>query len=519
MIFKNKSRFVSAFRAVILLAGLAGAYRLYERFEALGDESEYVFGIQTRAASLLTIQPARRSSVLAENFRTGYSELGRAIAARDSVSQVNATAVREVRAQYYGITGAAEDFTAQEAPGTAADAAAVRERSARICILALGAARRSLEARNLLLEQTAIAYLSLFLLLLLTEGIQHYLINAPFLSGFDGLKSSLARIASPFRAGAGPGGETEEMAAEAALMEKTLEASMLARLKLAKETTVRLGKMKAQTRTLELARRKVMALVEDLDEARTELQREKKALKDTGVKLARSNKELEQFAYVASHDLKEPLRIVSSFSGLLSKRYAGELDKDARDFIHYIDEGANRATELVNALFNYSKVTYSSKEFTQVECATALKKAMFNMKMTLDERKAAVNFAELPVLRGDEFQLIQLFQNLLSNALKFNSSPAPEIRVSAIQNGTDWVLKFADNGIGIPAEHFERIFMIFQRLHTVDKYPGAGIGLALCKKIAENHGGRIWVESKPGDGSAFFIALPASAAAPVQART
>jgi signal transduction histidine kinase len=518
MIFKNKSRLFAACRTVLILSGLAGAYKLYERFEDLGDESEYILNIQTKAGDLLNLLLAAKPAGQAETFHTRYSALGRAIGARDSVSAVNTGALREIRAQYYDIARAAEEFPAPEPGKAAAGGASVRERTARIGVLALGAAKRGLEARNLLLEQTALAYLSLFLLLLLAEGIQHYMVNAPFLSGFDGLKSRLARIAAPFRAGAAALGETEELTASAEVLERTLEASMLARLKLARETTVRLGKMKAQTRTLELTRRKVMALVEDLDEARTELQREKKALKETGVKLTRSNKELEQFAYVASHDLKEPLRIVTSFSGLLSKRYATGLDKDARDFIHYIDEGANRATELVNALFNYSRVTYSAKEFAQVDCVIALKKAMFNMKMTLDERKALVSFGDLPSVRGDEFQLIQLFQNLLSNALKFNTAPAPEIRVSALKNADEWVLKFADNGIGIPAEHFERIFMIFQRLHTVDKYPGAGIGLALCKKIAENHGGRIWVESKAGEGSAFFIAFPAAAAAPEPAR-
>lgn len=518
MIFKNKSRLISGCRTLIILTGLGGAYQLYGRFEELGAESEYILGIQTRAGDLLALQPDVKPGVAAERFSARYYALGRAIGARDSVSQANTASLREIRAQYYGMAGSAEDFPAQETGKTAANHATVKERNARICILALGAAKRSLEARNLLLEETALAYLSLFLLLLLTEIIQYYLVNAPFLTGLDGLKSKLARIAAPFRAGTGALGETEEMLTSAEVLSRTLEASMLARLKLAKETTVRLGKMKAQTRTLELTRRKVMALVEDLDEAKTELQREKKALKDTGAKLARSNKELEQFAYVASHDLKEPLRIVSSFSGLLSKRYADALDKDASDFIHYIDEGANRATELVNALFNYSKVTYSSKEFTLVECTLALKKAMFNMKMAIDEKKAAVDIGELPAVRGDEFQLIQLFQNLLGNALKFNSSPAPEMHISAVNAGNEWVIKFSDNGIGIPAEHFDRIFMIFQRLHTVDKYPGAGIGLALCKKIAENHGGRIWVESKQGEGSAFFIALPASAAAPVPAR-
>jgi signal transduction histidine kinase len=518
MTYKNKNRLLSAFRTLIILCGLGGAYKLYLRFDALGAESEYTLGIGAKSGDLLFFWQAAKPEGSAEAFQTRYKALGRAIGALEEVSGGNAAAFKEIREQYYTIPAAAEDFFLQEPGKASAGRAAVREKAARINWLALGAIKRNLEARNLLLVRTALAYLLIFLVLLAAEGVQHYLVNYRLLSALDGLKSRLTRGAAPFRAGTGAQGEIEEMTTAAETLERTLEASMLARIKLARESTAHLGKMKSQTRALELTRRKVIALVEDLDEARGELQKDKKALKSTGEKLVRSNKELEQFAYVASHDLKEPLRIVTSFSGLLSKRYATGLDKDARDFIHYIDEGANRATELINALFNYSKVTYSSKDFAPVECTTALKKAMFNMKMTLDEKKAAVDFAELPAVIGDEFQLIQLFQNLLSNALKFNTSPSPRIQISASKDGEEWVFKFSDNGIGIPAEHYERIFMIFQRLHTVDKYPGAGIGLALCKKIAENHGGRIWVESRPGEGSAFYIAFPHAAGAPAPAR-
>jgi signal transduction histidine kinase len=515
MTFATRNRLFSAFRASVILAGLAGTYVIYYRFETIAAESEYALTVSSRAAALLsTVRPGqglRDRGV----FSARYYALGTAIRAGDSVSQPNRAAFAAIRAHYYDMLPSVEDFYAQgpETKISEAALAAAREKAAVIGGLALAAGRNSLQERVLLLAQTALSCFSIFLILLAAEGLQHYLVNAPFFNALGELKEKLLRAASPFYPVSERRGELEELTVAADALDKTLEASMLARIKLAKETILRLARMKVQTRTLGLTRRKVMALVEDLEEVRGELQNEKRALKHTGEKLKRSNKELEQFAYVASHDLKEPLRIVSSFSGLLSKRYAEALDSDARDFIRYIDEGATRATELVNALFNYSKVTYTTRDFTPVECGMVLKKAMFNLKIAIDEKKAAINCGNLPLVRGDEFQLIQLFQNLLSNALKFNTSPAPEIRVEAIESRGEWVFKFTDNGIGIPDEHFERIFLIFQRLHTVDKYPGAGIGLALCKKISENHGGRIWVESKPGKGSSFFVTLPVMTAA------
>ncbi|OGR44833.1 MAG: hypothetical protein A2X35_05935 [Elusimicrobia bacterium GWA2_61_42] len=512
MKFATKSRLFSSFRAAVILAGLGGAYGLYNRFEAIAGEEEYALQVASRASALGAAAGEGTARDKTGDFRANYLALGSAIGARSAVSAVNRAAFTEIRAKYYGLLPAAENPASGEPePGTEAIPAGTREKAAAIGAFALGAARRTLQQRNLLLVQTALAYFSIFLVLLAAEGLQYYLPNASFFTELEDLKAKLLRAAAPFMGAPLKRRELEELTAAAVALDKTLEASMLARMKLAKETVLRLARMKTQTRTLELTRRKVMALVEDLENVRGELQDEKRALKHTGEKLKRSNRELEQFAYVASHDLKEPLRIVSSFSGLLSKRYSNALDKDAKDFIHYIEEGAERAAELVNALFNYSKVTYTARDFAPVDCGVALKKAMFNLKITIDERKAAVKFGGLPSVRGDEFQLIQLFQNLLSNALKFNVSPSPEITVEAAESPGEWVIKFADNGIGIPAEHYERIFLIFQRLHTVDKYPGAGIGLALCKKISENHGGRIWVESKPGEGSAFYITFPVMA--------
>jgi signal transduction histidine kinase len=515
MRFETRTTLISLFRAAVILAALGGAYSAYGRFEALADEEEYSLAIAARADGL-----AAAGNRNTGDFRARGLTLGKAIAERTEVSAANRPALDEIRAVYYGLPQTAEESPAAEpgrkdyARGSAASGAAA------ISALALGAARRALQARNLLLAKAALAAFTALLFLFAAEMAQHYLLNRRFFKDFRVLKNKLLCAAAPFYPAGEGRTDLEELALAAEALDIALENSMLARIRLARETGLRLARMKVQTRTLALTRRKVITLVEDLEEARLELQREKKALKITSEKLARSNKELEQFAYVASHDLKEPLRIVSSFSGLLSKRYAQTLDGDARDFINYIDQGAQRATELVNALFNYSKVTYTSRDFTRVDCGTALQKALFNLKISIEEKRAVVKSEGLPAVTGDEFQLIQLFQNLVSNALKFNGAPAPEITVSAEERAGEWVLKFADNGIGIPPEHFERIFLIFQRLHTVDKYPGAGIGLALCKKIAENHSGRIWVESTPGAGSAFFVALPATGAAgPVPAES
>jgi signal transduction histidine kinase len=505
MSFAGVTRLFSVLRGTAMLAALAGVYFLYGRFERLAAETEYALNLAARAAAL-----SAAGDKAAHGFQEKKMALGAAIASQDPSFPAGRAAFNEIRAQYYAMLQTEEGWRT-EAHGRSAVKRSERERASVIVSLALAAANRGLQERNLLLVWTALAYSSIFLLLFGIVMVQHYLLNTRFFSGLETLKVKLFRAAAPFYPQEEKRGEMEELALAADALDITLENSMLARIRLAKETSMRLAHMKLQTRALELTRRKVISLVEDLEEAKTELQREKAALKKTSEKLARSNKDLEQFAYVAAHDLKEPLRVVSSFSSLLAKRYANSLDGDARDFIGYIDQGAQRAEQLVSALFKYSKVTYTSKDFKRVDCGAAMRKAMFNLKISLEEKKAAVDLGELPVVIGDENQLIQLFQNLLSNALKFNVSAAPEIRVTAAETPGEWVLRFSDNGIGIPAEHFERIFMIFQRLHTADKYPGAGIGLALCKKIAENHGGKIWVESYPGGGSVFYVALPSEA--------
>ena len=240
----------------------------------------------------------------------------------------------------------------------------------------------------------------------------------------------------------------------------------------------------------------------------TELKRAQEALAERADALARSNADLEQFAYVASHDLQEPLRMVSSYTQLLSRRYEGKLDSDADEFIHFAVDGAKRMQVLINDLLAFSRVGTRGQPFARVETRLCLEEALANLKATIDEHDARVEAEDLPPAIVDRQQLVQLFQNLIANAIKFHGSDPPLVRVTAQRRGADWMFGVADNGIGIEPQYFERIFTIFQRLHARDEFPGTGIGLAICKKIVQRHGGRIWVESNPGSGSAFHFTIP-----------
>jgi len=222
--------------------------------------------------------------------------------------------------------------------------------------------------------------------------------------------------------------------------------------------------------------------------------------------LLRSNKELEQFAYVASHDLQEPLRMVSSFTQLLAMRYSDKLDKDAKEFIQYAVEGASHMQKLINDLLAYSRIQTRGKEFTPVDMNEVLGKALFNLGAKIKEINALVSNDELPVLFADEGQMVQLFQNLIGNAVKF-SVKSPIIHISVTEEKEHFVFSVKDNGIGIEKQYFERIFQIFQKLHPRDEFEGTGIGLAVCRRIIERHGGKIWVESEKDRGSAFYFTL------------
>jgi len=223
--------------------------------------------------------------------------------------------------------------------------------------------------------------------------------------------------------------------------------------------------------------------------------------------LERSNKDLEQFAYVASHDLQEPLRMVSSFTQLLAKRYQDKLDQDAIDYIDYAVNGANRMQRLINDLLSYSRIGTRGSAPVPVDMNTALGEALANLQVSISQARALVTNDTLPVVMADYTQLVQVFQNLIGNAVKFHGEDPPRIHVSAVEDGNEWKVSVKDNGIGIEPQYFDRIFVIFQRLHTADKYKGTGIGLALCKRIIQRFGGNMWVESEPGKGSTFYFTL------------
>ena len=239
----------------------------------------------------------------------------------------------------------------------------------------------------------------------------------------------------------------------------------------------------------------------------TERKRADEKLKQTLAEVERSNKDLEQFAYAASHDLQEPLRTVSNFSQLLAKRYKGELDAKADQFIGFIVDGATRMQEMIDDLLAYSRVSTRAKPFEPTDCETVFDQALINVKMAIEESDTLVTHDPLPTVMADASQMVQLFQNLLSNAIKFRKEK-PRITVSAAQKRNEWLFSVKDNGIGIAPEFMEHIFKMFQREHASAEYPGTGVGLTICKKIVERHGGRIWVESQTGKGSTFYFTIP-----------
>ncbi len=225
---------------------------------------------------------------------------------------------------------------------------------------------------------------------------------------------------------------------------------------------------------------------------------------------SRTAEELQDFAHVASHDLQEPLRMVTSYTQLLASRYADKLDEDAREFITFAVDGATRMQELIQELLAYSRAGGDVAMPEEVDCETILDRSLANLRASIEENDAIITRDPLPKVMGDETQLTQVFQNLIGNAIKYRRDRRPELHVSAQQEADRWRLSIRDNGIGMDPKHTERIFKVFQRLHGKGgKYPGTGIGLAICKKIIEQHYGRIWAESTPGQGSTFHFTLSA----------
>ena len=233
------------------------------------------------------------------------------------------------------------------------------------------------------------------------------------------------------------------------------------------------------------------------------------ALREINKELERSNQELEHFAYVASHDLQEPLRMIASYTQLLARRYQGEIDERADKYIHYIVDGARRMQELVSDLLELSRAGTKARTLRPTDCEEVVVRSLRNMRIALEESKAQVTYDELPIVVYDPTQLGQLFQNLISNAVKFRREETPQVHISARKEERDWIISVQDNGIGIPPEQVDTIFEVFRRLHARDEYPGTGVGLAIAKKIVERHGGDIWLDSTLGLGTTFYFSVRA----------
>ncbi len=232
------------------------------------------------------------------------------------------------------------------------------------------------------------------------------------------------------------------------------------------------------------------------------------SLQKQAEELARSNTDLEQFAYVASHDLQEPLRMVTTFMRILKNRYYGKLDAEADEYITYAVDGASRMKQLITDLLALSRASTKPHELAPIDCEAVLEEVLSNLEMAVQESGGQVTHDPLPRVMADRSQMVQLLQNLIGNAIKFAGTRAPRVHISVKQMGKEWLFSVRDHGIGISPEHRERIFIVFQRLHDRTEYPGTGVGLAICKKIVERHGGRIWVESQRGEGATFCFTIP-----------
>ena len=276
---------------------------------------------------------------------------------------------------------------------------------------------------------------------------------------------------------------------------------MEANQELRKENAVR-QRVEQELRASEEKLRNMNALLEGRVAERTA------ALEQNAVELSRSNNELRQFVHVASHDLREPLRMINSFVQLLKEAAGDKLGPEANEYMQFAMEGAQRIQKLIDDLMSYTKLGAQSKSLQKVDLNGIFQEAMFNLQMAAEENKAEIVCDSLPEVVADPTQMVLLFQNLLGNGIKFRGMDHPKVHLAVRREGDHWLFSVADNGIGIDPQYFEKIFVVFQRLHSRNEYPGTGIGLALCKKIVELHGGKIWVESEPGKGSVFRFTLP-----------
>jgi len=240
----------------------------------------------------------------------------------------------------------------------------------------------------------------------------------------------------------------------------------------------------------------------------TERKKAEEMLKSKMEELAQSNSELEQFVYVASHDLQEPLRMITSYLQLLQRRYQGKFDDKADKYIYFAVDGASRMQVLINDLLELSRVTTKASEPEPTDSEFILNQVLSNLELYIKQNRVTVSHDPLPQIIADSTQLAQVFQNLIANVIKYHNEETPKINISAEKKASEWVFSVQDNGIGIDPQYSEKIFEVFKRLHKKEEYPGTGIGLAICKKIIERHSGRIWVESELGNGSTFYFTLP-----------
>jgi signal transduction histidine kinase len=260
---------------------------------------------------------------------------------------------------------------------------------------------------------------------------------------------------------------------------------------------------------LQVRARSAEAAKQRLEEEMAERNRIEEELKRSAAELRRSNAELEQFASIVSHDLQEPLRIISGYLQLISRRYRGrQLDEKANDLVGIAVNGASRMSETIKDLLDYSRVGSRHKDFKPFDCSAILTRSLANLRRSIEETDAIVRHDDLPTITADAFQMEHLFMNLISNAIKYRGNNAPLIYISCERRGEEWLFSVSDNGIGIDPNYHEKIFEMFQRVYERSRYQGTGIGLAICKRVVENHGGRIWVESKPGEGSNFYFTIP-----------
>ena len=259
---------------------------------------------------------------------------------------------------------------------------------------------------------------------------------------------------------------------------------------------------------LEQTQKAILNILDDFESERAKVERINEELHKKTEDLKRSNKELEEFAYVASHDLQEPLRTIASHLQLIERYTKGQQDPKVLQSMHFAIDGAVRMKRLIEDLLKYSRIGAENKPLEAISCKKVFENALNNLQTVIEERKASITSDPMPVIYGDEGQMTQLFQNLIGNSLKFCRDRVPQINISVDDEGPEWLFSFQDNGIGIKPEFYEKIFVIFKRLHTREEYSGTGIGLSICKKIVSFHGGKIWLKSEFGEGTTFYITIP-----------